>query len=115
MFGCGGDRDRTKRPLMARAVEESSDICILTSDNPRKEDPAQIMEDARKGFSRQTHALVADRREAIKQAMLNARDGDLILIAGKGHETYQDIEGVKHPFDDRKVARGYLNLRKEEF
>lgn len=115
VFGCGGDRDRTKRPLMARAVEEGSDICILTSDNPRTEDPAQIMEDARKGFSRQTHALVEDRREAIKQAMLNARDGDLILIAGKGHETYQDIEGVKHPFDDRKVARGYLNLRKEEY
>ncbi|MCE9518926.1 MAG: UDP-N-acetylmuramoyl-L-alanyl-D-glutamate--2,6-diaminopimelate ligase [Verrucomicrobia bacterium] len=115
VFGCGGDRDRTKRPLMARAVEEGSDICILTSDNPRTEDPIQIMEDARKGFSRQTHALVADRREAIKQAMLNARDGDLVLIAGKGHETYQDIEGVKHPFDDRKVGRGYLNLRKEEF
>lgn len=115
VFGCGGDRDRTKRPQMARAVEEGSDICILTSDNPRTENPAQIMEDARKGFNRQTHALIEDRREAIKQAMLNARDGDLILIAGKGHETYQDINGVKHPFDDRKVARGYLNLRKEEF
>lgn len=115
VFGCGGDRDRTKRPLMARAVEEGSDICILTSDNPRTEDPKQIMEDARKGFVRQTHALVEDRREAIKQAMLNAREGDLVLIAGKGHETYQDIMGVKHPFDDRKIARGCLNLRKEEF
>jgi UDP-N-acetylmuramoyl-L-alanyl-D-glutamate--2,6-diaminopimelate ligase len=115
IFGCGGDRDRTKRPLMARAVEDASDICILTSDNPRTEDPKQIMEDARRGFTRQTHALIEDRREAIKQAMLNARDGDLVLIAGKGHETYQDAKGVKHPFDDRKIARGYLNLRKEEF
>jgi len=114
VFGCGGDRDRTKRPLMARAVEEGSDICILTSDNPRTEDPKQIMEDARKGFTRQTHALIEDRREAIKQSMLNARAGDLVLIAGKGHETYQDVKGVKHPFDDRKVARGFLNLRKEE-
>jgi UDP-N-acetylmuramoyl-L-alanyl-D-glutamate--2,6-diaminopimelate ligase len=114
VFGCGGDRDRTKRPLMARAVEEGSDICILTSDNPRTEDPKLIMEDARKGFTRQTHALVEDRKEAIKQAVLNAREGDLVLIAGKGHETYQDIKGVKHPFDDRKMARGFLNLRKEE-
>lgn len=114
IFGCGGDRDRTKRPLMARAVEEGSDICILTSDNPRTEKPAQIMADAKKGFAKRTHVLIEDRREAIKQTMLNARPGDLVLIAGKGHETYQEINGVKHPFDDRKVARSYLNQRREE-
>ena len=109
VFGCGGDRDRTKRPLMARAVEEHSDICILTSDNPRSEDPRQIMEDARKGFVRQTHSLITDRREAIHAAIGNAGDGDLIVIAGKGHETYQEIMGVKHDFDDRLFARHALN------
>lgn len=114
VFGCGGDRDRAKRPLMARAVEDGSDICILTSDNPRTEDPKLIMEDARRGFTRQAHAIVEDRRDAIREAIRHARDGDLVLIAGKGHETYQDVQGVKHPFDDRKVARGYLNQRREE-
>jgi UDP-N-acetylmuramoyl-L-alanyl-D-glutamate--2,6-diaminopimelate ligase len=115
IFGCGGDRDRTKRPLMARAVEQGSDIAILTSDNPRTEDPQQIFADTRKGFSGQNYAVVPDRREAILTAIKNAREGDLILIAGKGHEPYQDIQGVKHDFDDRKVARGYLNQRKEEW
>jgi UDP-N-acetylmuramoyl-L-alanyl-D-glutamate--2,6-diaminopimelate ligase len=115
VFGCGGDRDRTKRPLMARAVEDSSDIAILTSDNPRTEDPQQIFDDTRKGFTRQSYAIVPDRREAIMTAIKNAKEGDLILIAGKGHEPYQDIKGVKHDFDDRKVARGYLNQRREEW
>lgn len=115
VFGCGGNRDRTKRPQMARAVEEGSDITILTSDNPRTEDPKQIMEDARKGFAKSSHTLIEDRRQAILTAVKNASDGDLILIAGKGHETYQEIQGVKHPFDDRKVARGYLNQRREEW
>ena len=115
VFGCGGDRDRTKRPLMARAAEEASDICILTSDNPRSEDPQAIMEDARKGFAKSSHVLIADRKEAIKQAILHARSGDLVLIAGKGHENYQEIKGVRHPFDDAKIAHGYLNMRKEEF
>lgn len=115
VFGCGGNRDRTKRPLMARAVEEGSDISILTSDNPRMEEPKEIMADARKGFSKSSHTLIEDRRQAILAAIKNASDGDLVLIAGKGHETYQDIQGVKHPFDDRKVARGYLNQRREEW
>jgi UDP-N-acetylmuramoyl-L-alanyl-D-glutamate--2,6-diaminopimelate ligase len=115
VFGCGGDRDRMKRPLMARAVEEGSDICILTSDNPRSESPAQIMEDARKGFTKQTHVLIEDRKEAIRKAIMNARAGDLVLIAGKGHENYQEIKGIRHPFDDAKIAHGYLNMRREEF
>jgi len=109
VFGCGGDRDKFKRPLMAKAAEDGSDICILTSDNPRTEDPAMIMEDARKGFTRTSHTLIVDRKEAIKAAIMNAREGDLILVAGKGHEPYQDIQGVKHPFDDRRIARQLLD------
>jgi UDP-N-acetylmuramoyl-L-alanyl-D-glutamate--2,6-diaminopimelate ligase len=109
VFGCGGDRDRFKRPLMAKAAEDASDICILTSDNPRTEDPNLIMEDARKGFTRGSHTLIVDRKEAIKAAIMNAREGDLVLVAGKGHEPYQDIQGVKHPFDDRRVARQLLD------
>ena len=113
VFGCGGDRDRTKRPLMARAAEEHSDICILTSDNPRTEDPAAILADARKGFVRKSFAEILDRREAINAAIENAREGDIIVIAGKGHEDYQEIQGVKHPFDDRKVATGAMRLRRD--
>jgi UDP-N-acetylmuramoyl-L-alanyl-D-glutamate--2,6-diaminopimelate ligase len=109
VFGCGGDRDRTKRPLMARAAEEGSDVCVLTSDNPRTEDPKQIIEDARKGFGREGHALIVDRKEAIHTAVGHARRGDIIIIAGKGHESYQDIQGVKHPFDDRQVAKYAMN------
>ena len=106
VFGCGGDRDRTKRPKMAAAAEAGSDICVLTSDNPRTEDPEQILNDAKAGFARpQKHAIIADRREAIRTALENAWEGDLVLIAGKGHEDYQDIQGKKHPFDDRKIAR----------
>lgn len=108
VFGCGGDRDRTKRPLMAKAVEEQSDICILTSDNPRTEDPERIMDDACKGFKRSSFARIPDRKDAIWQAIQNSKPGDIIIIAGKGHETYQDIQGVKHPFDDRKVAKAHL-------
>jgi UDP-N-acetylmuramoyl-L-alanyl-D-glutamate--2,6-diaminopimelate ligase len=114
VFGCGGDRDRTKRPLMAKAVEDGSDIAILTSDNPRTEDPKQIFEDTRKGFIKQSHVVIADRKEAIRTAIKNAQTGDLIVIAGKGHEPYQEINGVRHDFDDRKVARGFLNQRREE-
>lgn len=106
VFGCGGDRDRAKRPLMAAAAERGSDICVLTSDNPRTEDPQVIIADAVKGFTRpKNHATIVDRREAIKVALENARGGDIVLIAGKGHEDYQDIQGKKYPFDDRRVVR----------
>jgi len=106
VFGCGGDRDRTKRPKMAAAAEAGSDICVLTSDNPRSEDPQIIIADAAKGFTKpKSHALVVDRREAIKVALENAREGDIVLIAGKGHEDYQEVKGKKHPFDDRRVVR----------
>lgn len=108
VFGCGGDRDRTKRPKMARAAEEGSDICVLTSDNPRTEDPAAIIADARKGFIRSGHPEIVDRKTAIRTAVENANDGDIVLIAGKGHETYQEVHGVRAPFDDRKIARTCL-------
>ena len=112
VFGCGGDRDRTKRPLMARAAEDGSDVCVLTSDNPRSEDPQAIIADARKGFVGKSFVEIADRREAIRTAIENAREGDVIVLAGKGHEDYQEIQGIKHPFDDRKVAAGFMrNLR----
>ena len=115
VFGCGGDRDRTKRPKMAAAAEAGSDICVLTSDNPRTEDPQQILNDAKAGFARpQKHAIIVDRREAIQTALQNAWDGDLVLIAGKGHEDYQDIQGQKHPFDDRKIARQILHHLKAD-
>ncbi|MBX7207657.1 MAG: UDP-N-acetylmuramoyl-L-alanyl-D-glutamate--2,6-diaminopimelate ligase [Verrucomicrobiaceae bacterium] len=105
VFGCGGDRDRTKRPKMARAAEDGSDICVLTSDNPRTEEPNAIIADARKGFTRSGHLEIADRKEAIRAAIESAWDGDIVLIAGKGHETYQEVHGKRSPFDDRKIAR----------
>lgn len=115
VFGCGGDRDRTKRPKMAAAAEAGSDICLLTSDNPRSEDPASIIADAGKGFTgRSRAAKILDRREAIKAAIEGARDGDIVLIAGKGHEDYQEINGVRHPFDDRKIARQFLTRTRQD-
>mgnify|MGYP002130214049 CR=1 FL=1 len=109
VFGCGGDRDRTKRPKMAAAAEQGSDICIVTSDNPRSEPPEAIIADAVRGFARpKNHASIVDRKEAIKVALENAREGDIVLIAGKGHEDYQEIQGVKHEFDDRRIVRGLI-------
>ena len=113
VFGCGGDRDRTKRPKMARAAEDGSDVCVLTSDNPRTEDPAAIIADARKGFTRSGHLEIVDRKEAIRAAIEIANEGDIVLIAGKGHETYQEVHGKRSPFDDRKIARGVINMLKE--
>lgn len=114
VFGCGGDRDKTKRPKMARAAEDGSDICVLTSDNPRTEDPLAIMADAKAGFTRGGHLEIADRKTAIRTAIENVRAGDIILIAGKGHEDYQDVKGKKHPFDDRRIARGIITQLKRE-
>jgi UDP-N-acetylmuramoyl-L-alanyl-D-glutamate--2,6-diaminopimelate ligase len=111
VFGCGGDRDRTKRPLMGKAAGEGSDLVVLTSDNPRSEDPEAIMADALPGL-RQTGTRFAahtDRREAIRLALAEARAGDIVLIAGKGHEkTRTTREGV-FPFDDFEVARDELH------
>ncbi|MDQ7834604.1 MAG: UDP-N-acetylmuramoyl-L-alanyl-D-glutamate--2,6-diaminopimelate ligase [Humidesulfovibrio sp.] len=104
VFGCGGDRDRTKRPLMAQAVAKLSDVAVLTSDNPRFEDPLQIIADARPGLQNGPADLVIieepDRYEALRKAVGLMRPGDVLLVAGKGHEDYQLIGGVKHPFSD---------------
>jgi UDP-N-acetylmuramoyl-L-alanyl-D-glutamate--2,6-diaminopimelate ligase len=103
VLGCGGDRDKTKRPIMAKTACEWSDKVILTSDNPRSEDPAQIIKDMEVGVDAafRRHVLsIADRREAIKTAVMLAHPGDIVLVAGKGHEKYQEINGVKHHFDD---------------
>jgi UDP-N-acetylmuramoyl-L-alanyl-D-glutamate--2,6-diaminopimelate ligase len=110
VFGCGGDRDRTKRPLMGQAAGELSDIVILTSDNPRSEDPLQIMNDASVGLQRTDAKKIfePDREVAIRRAIEEARSGDFVLIAGKGHETYQIFKDRTIHFDDREVARSVL-------
>ncbi|MCU0416031.1 MAG: UDP-N-acetylmuramoyl-L-alanyl-D-glutamate--2,6-diaminopimelate ligase [Cytophagaceae bacterium] len=106
VFGCGGDRDSSKRPVMGGIACQFSDQVIVTSDNPRSEDPLTIIEDIKKGIkiTDMRKVLVqTDRQEAIKLACTLAQSGDIVLIAGKGHETYQEIKGVKHPFDDKKI------------
>jgi UDP-N-acetylmuramoyl-L-alanyl-D-glutamate--2,6-diaminopimelate ligase len=109
VFGCGGDRDRSKRPLMAKAASAESDIVVLTSDNPRTEDPAQIMNDAEPGIVgvNQKH-LIVDRREAVKKAVELAEPGDIVVVAGKGHETYQEVGKERHHMDDRELVRDAL-------
>ncbi len=110
LFGCGGDRDRTKRPLMGMAAGELSDFVVLTSDNPRSEDPIAIMNDALVGLRRfdTPHVVEPDRAKAIRRALEEAAAGDAVLIAGKGHETYQVLKDRTIHFDDREVARGIL-------
>jgi UDP-N-acetylmuramoyl-L-alanyl-D-glutamate--2,6-diaminopimelate ligase len=110
LFGCGGDRDRTKRPLMGQAAAEASDFVVLTSDNPRSEDPLAIMNDALVGIRRVDvpHAIEPDRAAAIRRALKEAREGDIVILAGKGHETYQVLKDRTIPFDDRAVARDVL-------
>jgi UDP-N-acetylmuramoyl-L-alanyl-D-glutamate--2,6-diaminopimelate ligase len=108
VVGCGGDRDKTKRPVMAEVACEHSDKVILTSDNPRTEDPAQIIRDMEAGIStaaKRKYVTIEDRRAAIKTAISFAKPEDIVLIAGKGHEKYQDIKGVKHHFDDKEVVK----------
>ncbi|HXI25183.1 MAG TPA: UDP-N-acetylmuramoyl-L-alanyl-D-glutamate--2,6-diaminopimelate ligase [Pyrinomonadaceae bacterium] len=113
VFGCGGDRDRSKRAPMGEAAGSLSDVVILTSDNPRTEDPNQILADAEKGIKKtgKPYEKVADRREAIHQAIAQARADDLVLIAGKGHEDYQIIGREVFHFDDKEVAREALSRR----
>jgi UDP-N-acetylmuramoyl-L-alanyl-D-glutamate--2,6-diaminopimelate ligase len=112
VVGCGGDRDSMKRPEMARIACEMSTKVILTSDNPRTEDPLVILADMEKGVEPQ-HFMktltIADREQAIKTAVSMAQENDIILIAGKGHEKYQEINGVKHPFDDFELVKTYFN------
>lgn len=106
VFGCGGDRDRTKRPIMGRIAGENSDYCIVTSDNPRTEDPGKIIEDILPGvkMSGCEFTAIENRREAIRHALVYADKGDVIVLAGKGHEQYQEINGVRYPLDERKIV-----------
>jgi UDP-N-acetylmuramoyl-L-alanyl-D-glutamate--2,6-diaminopimelate ligase len=105
VFGCGGDRDRTKRPLMGAAVASNCDEAIVTSDNPRGEDPGAIIEEIRTGIPLDfPHLAIPDRRAAIEYALRTARRNDCVVIAGKGHETYQEIAGIRSPFSDREVV-----------
>jgi len=105
VFGAGGDRDRGKRAPMGEIAVRLADIAIATSDNPRTEDPERILDDVEAGMSARPHYRVTDRKAAIGQALEMARQGDTILLAGKGHETYQIIGTTKQPFDEREVVR----------
>ena len=108
VFGCGGNRDATKRPKMGAIAERLSDIAIVTSDNPRCEEPMAIIEDIVKGMKQDNHHVVENRKEAIKYAMDIAAEGDVIILCGKGHETYQEINHVKYDFDERVVVKEIL-------
>jgi len=112
VVGCGGDRDKTKRPIMAQTACDLSDRVILTSDNPRTEDPAEIIADMEAGLNtaaKRKYISILDRKEAIKAAVEFAKPEDIVLVAGKGHEKYQDINGVKHPFDDKAILLAFFN------
>ena len=112
VVGCGGDRDKTKRPIMAQTACDLSDRVILTSDNPRTEDPAGIIADMEAGLNtaaKRKYISIIDRKEAIKTAVEFAKPEDIVLVAGKGHEKYQDINGVKHPFDDKAILLAFFN------
>ena len=110
VFGCGGDRDPIKRPIMGKIGTDIADIAIVTSDNPRTEDPAKIIEDIVKGIdpSKNNYEIIENRPAAIRHAMDIAQKNDIIILAGKGHETYQEINGVKHHLDEREVVADYL-------
>lgn len=113
VVGCGGDRDKTKRPLMAAAAAEYSDKAILTSDNPRSEDPEQIIREMEAGLNtaaKRKYISITDRKEAIRTALSLAGPDDIVLIAGKGHEKYQEIKGVKYPFDDKQILLEFFEL-----
>ena len=112
LVGCGGDRDKSKRPLMAKIAQKFSQQLILTSDNPRTENPTQILREMQEGleaFSKVPALAIEDRKQAILTASLLAKAGDIVLIAGKGHEKYQEVNGVKFPFDDFKIAQEIFN------
>ena len=113
LFGCGGNRDRAKRPKMAAAVDANADFAIVTSDNPRKEDPLAIIEDIKPGFRRLVPEIVVDRKEAIYRAIAMAETRDIVLLAGKGHEAYQEFADTTLPFDDAAIAASAMLDRRE--
>ena len=112
VVGCGGNRDVAKRPIMAETAGSLSDVVVLTSDNPRFEDPAAILEDMKQGLSIKQRAksrTVVDRKEGIETAVQLANPGDIVLVAGKGHETYQEVEGIRHHFDDLEILQAFAD------
>ena len=110
VFGCGGDRDHEKRPIMGEIAGRLADFAVLTSDNPRSEDPYAILAEIEAGIKNTgcPYTVIENRREAIKYAMTHANPSDVVVLAGKGHETYQEIKGVKHPFDEKVVVKELL-------
>jgi len=108
VFGCGGDRDKSKRPVMGSIAETFSDFVIVTSDNPRNEDPLEIIKDIEKGLRKENHKIIESREEAIKKAIESSPANAVVLVAGKGHEDYQEIKGVRHHFSDKEMALKYL-------
>ena len=105
VFGCGGDRDKGKRPIMGEIACRLADKVIVTADNPRTESVSAIIADIEAGMGHQQHVVLPERKQAIEYALSAAQAGDIVLIAGKGHEDYQEIQGVRHPFDDAQVVR----------
>jgi UDP-N-acetylmuramoyl-L-alanyl-D-glutamate--2,6-diaminopimelate ligase len=110
VFGCGGNRDRLKRPLMGKIATELSDKVIVTSDNPRNENPLAIIEEIKSGIAKDNYQVIEDREAAIEEAIRKSGKNSVILIAGKGHEDYQEINGVRHHFSDREIAKKYLGI-----
>lgn len=110
VFGCGGNRDKTKRPVMGRIASELSKEVIITSDNPRNENPIDIIKEIERGIAKKNYEIIEDREEAIKKIIEKSEPDAVILIAGKGHETYQEIKGIRKHFSDREVAEKYLSL-----
>jgi len=108
VFGCGGNRDRTKRPMMGKIASEIADNVIITSDNPRFEEPMTIIEEIKSGISKKNYTVIENREEAIKDAIQSSEDDAVILVAGKGHETYQEIKGIRNHFSDKEIAEKYL-------
>ncbi len=113
VIGAGGNRDRDKRPKMGKVASLLSDVLVLTSDNPRDEDPEEIIKQIEQGTNKEdcTVIKITDRREAIHSAITFARRGDIVLVAGKGHETYQEIKGIKYHFDDREIIKDFLDIK----
>ena len=108
VFGCGGERDKIKRPKMGSVVTRLADYAIVTSDNPRSESPRQIIKDIKKGIRGRNYCVIPERAEAIEKALVLAKAGDIVLIAGKGHEDYQVLKDKVIHFDDREVVRECL-------
>lgn len=111
LFGCGGDRDTTKRSIMGSIAENMADLAVVTSDNPRSEEPAKIIEDILSGMKKENHVVIENRKEAIKYAIDRAKEGDVVILAGKGHETYQILKNETIHFDEREIVREILNSK----